>query len=257
MLVPYYQEDGITLYNARCEDVLPQISESFELCVTSPPYNKSGFEGFIRTRHKDDAWSKRNIEYDKHEDFMDEDKYQMWQVETLNMVADRLVDGGSVFYNHKVRVRDYICSFPTEWLCRTKMKIRQEIIWNRKSSPSVNNIRFLPSTEKLYWMFVGDKPRYFNPDCQRYAEVWDIPPEYGNEHPAPFPLVLAQRCIESCTVAGETVLDPFVGSGTTLLAAKRLGRKAIGIEISEAYCKIAVQRLSQMEMFVESNGHGA
>jgi site-specific DNA-methyltransferase (adenine-specific) len=65
-------------------------------------------------------------------------------------------------------------------------------------------------------------------------------------HPAPFPVELARRCIRLSTWPGEVVLDPFAGTGTTLLAARHLGRRAIGIEASEAYCLAAIDRLAQL-----------
>lgn len=87
------------------------------------------------------------------------------------------------------------------------------------------------------------------PDGWRFREqsavgdAWRFPPERNAEHPAPFPVAVPLRCIE--VSPGDTVLDPFVGSGTTLRAAKDLGRKAIGIEIEERYCELAAQRLAQ------------
>lgn len=69
--------------------------------------------------------------------------------------------------------------------------------------------------------------------------VWKIPPEPRNDHPAPFPPELARRCIRLSTWPGETVLDPFCGSGTTLRAARDLGRESIGVDISEASVRTA------------------
>jgi DNA modification methylase len=73
------------------------------------------------------------------------------------------------------------------------------------------------------------------------------------EHPTQKPLRVMEWCIGQAGDGIETILDPFCGSGTTLVAAKRLNRKAIGIEISEKYCEIAVNRLRQMELFQNVN----
>jgi site-specific DNA-methyltransferase (adenine-specific) len=85
------------------------------------------------------------------------------------------------------------------------------------------------------------------------TNVWKYSPgymksakeDYVFEHPAIFPEALAKDHIRSWSDSGDTVVDFFSGSGTTLLAAKELGRKAIGIEIEERYCEIAARRLSQ------------
>jgi site-specific DNA-methyltransferase (adenine-specific) len=70
-----------------------------------------------------------------------------------------------------------------------------------------------------------------------------------NGHPMPKPIGWLLWLVGLATLAGETVLDPFVGSGTTLAACKRLGRRAIGIEIEERYCEIAAKRLAQETLF--------
>jgi DNA modification methylase len=76
--------------------------------------------------------------------------------------------------------------------------------------------------------------------------VWRVPPGAStrSEHPAVMPLELARRCIRLSTWPGQTVLDCFAGSGTTLVAARQLGRRGIGIETSERYCEMAALRLS-------------
>jgi site-specific DNA-methyltransferase (adenine-specific) len=77
------------------------------------------------------------------------------------------------------------------------------------------------------------------------STVWSLPPARRRGHPSPFPVELAARCIRLSSWPGETVLDPFCGSGSTLLAARHHGRRAIGIDVSERYCELAAHRLSQ------------
>lgn len=75
--------------------------------------------------------------------------------------------------------------------------------------------------------------------------IWSFPTERASRvnHPAPFPVDLPRKCIEMYTFEGDVVLDPFLGSGTTAVASKLTGRKYIGVDLSEEYCKIAEQRL--------------
>ena len=75
--------------------------------------------------------------------------------------------------------------------------------------------------------------------------IWKIAPEHDRTHPAPFPKKMASRCIRLLSYEGDTILDPFVGSGTTLISAKENHRNAIGIEISPEYFKIAERRINQ------------
>jgi DNA modification methylase len=77
--------------------------------------------------------------------------------------------------------------------------------------------------------------------------VWQLPVSRTKGHPAPFPEEIPSRLIRLYTKPGETVLDPFIGSGTTAVAAANLGRKCIGYEISEAFCKLTVDNLSKRQ----------
>lgn len=93
-------------------------------------------------------------------------------------------------------------------------------------------------------VLVYGKRRVYNdflrlPDCANHANG------ATGDHPCPKPVALLRWLVEKWSEKGETVLDPFMGSGTTLRAAKDLGRKAIGIEIEERYCEIAAKRLAQ------------
>jgi DNA modification methylase len=78
--------------------------------------------------------------------------------------------------------------------------------------------------------------------------VWDLPVNRSKGHPAPFPVEIPERAIQLYSAPGETVLDPFIGSGTTALAARRLGRRCVGYEISPEYCALTVRNLANTQM---------
>ena len=231
-------------------------SESIDLVVTSPPYNKAGLAGFIRTRHKRDSWGTgRNIEYGgkAENDFMPEADYQQWQIEVLDEIHRVLKDGGSCCYNHKVRTVNYVASFPTEWILKSKLKVRQEIIWDRGSTPELDNIKFLPTTERVYWLFKGEKPKYFNTEMSKHKEVWRLNPESGSKHPSPFPIEISDRCVAALSQEGELVLDCFMGSGTVGQSCIKQNRNFIGIELNEEYYAMSKQRIeaerNQIKLF--------
>jgi DNA modification methylase len=80
--------------------------------------------------------------------------------------------------------------------------------------------------------------------------VWDVARAARNDlHPTQKPLALFSRAIRNSSAPGDLILDPFMGSGTTLRAAKDLGRRGIGIEIEEKYCEIAAKRMGQETLF--------
>lgn len=76
-----------------------------------------------------------------------------------------------------------------------------------------------------------------------FQQIWSIPGESTRQHPAPYPVELAYRLVRMFSFTGDTVLDPFMGTGTTLLAAERCGRNSVGVEIDESYFKKAKSRL--------------
>ena len=84
------------------------------------------------------------------------------------------------------------------------------------------------------------------------TNIWHINPESSEEHPAVFPLDLADRVIRLYSMYGDTVLDPFAGSGTACLAAARLGRNSIGIDKSPKYCLAAKRRLKTIQVTLET-----
>ncbi len=89
--------------------------------------------------------------------------------------------------------------------------------------------------------------------------IWDLSPDTKNKFPAPFPVELPFNCIKACCPEGGIVLDPYMGSGTTGIASKRLGMNFIGIDINKEYCEKAKERINasksgNTEKGVKTNG---
>ena len=91
-----------------------------------------------------------------------------------------------------------------------------------------------------------DLLEYFEPVIQQQTNMWTFPTQpYKGAHFATFPEALPEKCIKAATKAGDIVLDPFAGSGTTLYVARKLGRYAVGYELSEKYCRLIEKRNEQ------------
>jgi site-specific DNA-methyltransferase (adenine-specific) len=118
--------------------------------------------------------------------------------------------------------------------------VRQIIIWRRKGGINFNKGYFLPTYEVIYLIA---KPKFeLAPKANSYGDIWEFTQDMNNPHPAPFPVDLIERIVTSTNA--KMVLDPFMGSGTTAIAAKNQGREFIGIEISPEYCDMAKSRFT-------------
>ena len=229
----------------HCKDAITFMQElpreSVSVVVTSPPYNLKNSTGNGMKDGRGGKWANAALinGYEDHTDNMPHDEYAAWQRACLSEMFRVLTPDGAIFYNHKWRVQDgllqdrhdIVAGFP----------VRQIIIWRRKGGINFNAGYFLPTYEVIYLIA---KPEFkLAPKANAMGDVWDIPQVRDNEHPAPFPIELVQRCIAA--TRGGVVLDPFMGSGTTALAAEILGREWIGSEISKKYCDMTRKRLAE------------
>ena len=230
------------IYNEDCLTTINNMSDNFiDLIVTSPPYNKKGFSN---TKPSNQIWNKFNINYDVYNDNMPIKEYEKWLISILNALERVLKPGGSIMFNHKPIRHNNQAYLPYEFISKTNLKLYQLIIWNRKNSPNIRKDILVPCTEHVYWL-VKDKPKTFrdNLDREYLSEVWNIVASRQKHHPSPFPEQIVKNCILLTTEVGDVVYDPFMGSGTSALVAKKLGRNYIGSETSEEYCNIINKRL--------------
>ena len=253
---PYYDEGGITIYHADCRDILPHLPK-VELVLTSPPY------GDLREYGGHDIDVSTCID-----PIANAGDVIVW------VEGDRIIDGSESgdSFRHALE------------FMKLGVKLHDTMIYKKDAYPFPESNRYNQSFEYMFVLSHG-APRSFNPLKEKtihtekrnhstrrqkngslaYSEyelgketksrinVWEYGVGYMKsakesyifQHPAIFPDQLARDHIYSWSNEGDTVLDPFMGSWTTIRAAKDLGRKAIGIEIEEKYCEIAVRRLAQ------------
>jgi len=205
---PYYNHKGIQIYLGDCRDILPEL-EPVDLVLTDPPY------GVLKAE-----WdSKFPIG-------------EIWkQVHTvLKKGGNLIVIPGEHDLPNKIGIISNIFNY--QWV----------IPWYKPNAMQFGKTGY--SKHSLIWWFSSGEP---NEKPSKMIDIISIPMGLNEDrhpgHPCPKPVSLMKHLL--INFASDTVLDPFMGSGTTLVAAKQLGRKAIGIEIEEKYCEIAVRRLSQ------------
>ncbi len=223
-------------------EVMKQIpDESVDLIVTSPPYNLKNSTGNGMKDGRGGKWANAALVngYSHHNDNMPHEEYTEWQRNCLSEMLRLIPDDGAIFYNHKWRVQSGLIQDRQDIV--TGFPVRQIIIWKRKGGINFNPGYFLPTYEVIYLIA---KPKFrLVKKANAHGDVWEFGQESNNKHPAPFPIGLIERIISS--TKAQSILDPFMGSGTTALAAKKLGRDFIGIDISPEYCQMAEKRLAE------------
>ena len=225
-----------------CIDVLEGLKqiedETIDLIITSPPYNMKTNVGGSLEQKGEYFWNKLNNGYDNYGDDMPYEDYVQWQRKVLTECMRVLKKTGAMFYNHKFRIQN------NKLLTRMEIvegfPLRQIIIWNKCCSFNFNLSHIPPSYEVI---FVLAKDDFRFNDKGGWTDVWDIPPERNNIHPAPFPLEIPKKILQKTDA--KLILDIFAGSGTTALACIQENRNFIGFEISEEYCKIANERIKK------------
>jgi hypothetical protein len=229
-MTPYYQQDGITIYHGDCLDVLPRLSVLPSVLITDPPYTATGGSTNGRSGEADTQffqfWIKavaaqiRSAMHPEGRGFVFAD----WR--TINLIAAAFREPGE-------RVRSNL------WECK------QALVWDREGigmgAPFRNSFEMIA-------VVAGPDGRFDHlpkniPTVVRHHWPYGASEYHGAEKP----VELIKKLIHWADARDvpRTILDPFLGSGSTLLAARQLGYSAIGIEIEERNCEIATKRLAQ------------
>lgn len=247
-----------TLHLGDCAEIIPTLRA--DAVVTSPPYNlgnapwdhlgnwKQGDSAGGKSKWRNGSDAAAGIQYGAHADTMPWPDYVKWQRAILSALWAATADDGVIFYNHKPRVIGAKLWTPLE-LVPDGIDLRQIVVWARPGGLNFNPTAFVPTHE---WIMVLAKSpfRLKSKGVSGLGDVWQMAPD-KNDHPAPFPLSLPTKAIDAITA--PHILDPFMGSGTTGVAALKLGRKFTGVELDERYFDMACRRiedsLRQLDMF--------
>ncbi len=243
---------GNRIFLGSAETMTNLVDNSVHLMVTSPPYN-------VGKEYDDD------LTLDEYLAFLERVWREVWRV---------LVPGGRACINiANLGRKPYLPlnAFIARQMFDIGFLMRGEIIWNKAghASPSTAWGSWMsPSNPTLRdvheYILVFSKQRFGRskkrphglPDreatisrddfLEHTKSVWTFPPEPARRvgHPAPFPVELPRRLIELYTFAGDVVLDPFMGSGQTAIAAQASGRTYVGYELSEEYLALAEKRIA-------------
>lgn len=221
MIQPYYQDEYCTIYNADCREVLPQLEPVDLVTICDPPYGVNlGEHGAAK---------------EKRPRFLAKKGYESYDDSLEN------------FFQVVVPTIEW-CVKNTK---RAAVFMAGSSMWHLPQADAVGGV-FLPAgCGRNAWGFASFAHCLFYgvaPNLNLGAKPTGISSSDTSrfiDHPCPKPLSWMKWAVVLATAKTDTVLDPFMGSGTTLRAAKDLGLKSIGIEIEKKYCDIAIERLRQ------------
>jgi len=215
-MTPYYQDDYCTIYHGDCRDILPSLPK-VDLVLTDPPYGINGASGNVNVLRGKANYSGV---------FADTPEYIETVVIPIISLCIKKATGVAVTTGIRCLHLYPPCD---SFGC-----------FYQPSATGMQVFGFVDSQPILYY---GRNPTLKNMG-KRLSHLM-VHVDRNTDHPCPKPIQEWKKIMANCSLEQQTILDPFMGSGTTLRAAKDLRRKCIGIEIEEKYCEIAVKRLRQ------------
>lgn len=226
---PYYSDESVTLYHGDCRDVLPTLcDDSASLVLTDPPYASETHEG-ARSNRGGVVGGTNVLDFGATD---------------VDAIRTVLAEAGRVASRWTVATMDWRHVVSLENRPPEGLRFVRFGVWVKPDAmPQISGDRPSQGWEAIAFMHrLGGRMRW-NGGGRSSAFVCGV--QRGGVHPTQKPSSLVGELVRLCSDPGDVILDPYMGSGTTLRAAKDSGRKAIGIELEERYCEIAVRRLAQ------------
>jgi DNA modification methylase len=249
----YYQQDGIAIVHGDCREILPKLPKAwcstcgvqledesilaihlganhdirpyFDFCLTDPPYGVDYDGGALYVRDK-----------------LTGDKSANLYGDVLPILAKTLAPDAALYLFYADGDAAVLAA-----VLAAGFEIRNNLIWNKQLAQfGALSAQYKTKHEPfLYCHLRGESPRWFGPTNE--TTVWDHDrANNGNLfHPTQKPTSLIKRALRNSTLPSDRIIDPFMGGGSTLLAAREMGRFGIGIEVEEKFCEVAAKRLSQ------------
>ena len=229
-LRPYYEDAAVTLYHSDCRDILPQL-EAVDHVITDPPYEA---EAHTLARRQRSAGVVDVLPIDFAA--MDEPT----RVDVGRSLV-RLSRGWVLVFCQVEAAMLWRCSLADAKYMRTQVWVKPD------SAPQFTGDRPGMGYESIVTVWAGATRSKWNGGGRRgvYEHMVGVSGGIKNQHPTQKPESLLCELVRLFTDPGDLILDPFAGSGTTAVAAKRLGRRCILIEREEKYCEVAAKRLAQ------------
>ncbi len=215
---PYYEDSAVKIFLGDCREILPLL-DKVDLLLTDPPYGINGGSGTIGKSRAH-----------KHSYLTFEDTLE--NIETIIIPA--------FVFALSIAKRGIVTPGPKAFQLYPKCESLGALI-----QPATSSLNMWGRASSQPVLYYGRPPRIGKDIGETTFTINDAASPGSDGHPCPKPLKVWKQLLLLGSEPGETVLDPFMGSGTTLRAAKDLGRKAIGIELEEKYCEIAANRMCQ------------
>lgn len=235
---PYYQDDAVTIYHGDCREILPQL-EPVDLVLTDPPYEVEAHTlqrrklGFTRSNGKCELITDAALSFPPIDN-----ELRLFAAHELV----RLASGWALVFCQAEAVAAW-----RDALEDAGVKFKRAMVWIKPDAmPQYNGQGPAQGYESIAAAWCGSGHSKWNGGGRHGVFTFNKNNGIGpNLHETEKPERLMRELIRLFSNKSKTILDPFLGSGTTLRAAKDLGRKSIGIEIEERYCEIAAKRMSQ------------